>query len=449
MTKFSALTFLLACIASSSVAGATADTLSEAASAPESTSLAETTPAPEIESIQADQDTKSDRYNFLRQQISTGEANIAAEILDGVITELEDQNHRYHDSLVTPLTLLGDAKVELGELTEAVSTYDRARHIARVNDGLFSASQIDVLYRESDALRQLGDISTAAKREEYAYEVANRSLPQYSLELIPPLVRLSDFYIEVGSPLSARSLLNRAMVIHEHHQTNNSLEAVPVLKAIAASHRFERFPAIWVDADQPSDDDRVAPGLRTGDLDNQVRYINSFPRGERALQQVVTIYRAHHGDQAEETIEALLALADWHHMFERSHAASTLYQHVYLAMEDNGNDAQAFFAEPTLLYFPRPPNPDPPKLSRRGDSAQGEVRLSFGVNPSGRVRSLKTEEVVGPRSMNFRVRRSMRVAIFRPRMEAGVISPAPEQTFVYQFPYFELKEKNEPKDETS
>ena len=101
-----------------------------------------------------------------------------------------------------------------------------------------------------------------------------------------------------------------------------------------------------------------------------------------------------------------------------------------------GNDPADFFADPILLYFPVPENPRPPPATDRAEKTMGHVTLSFGVGTSGRIRSLATADSQPPKLMDFRVRRSMRSAIFRPRLVDGEPIVAEDQTYTHEFEYF-------------
>ena len=394
-----------------------------------------------LPTVEALGEAEQQPFSFLASQVAAGEAEEALISLDSEIGRLEQLQHRYHESLLEPVNIRGDAYFALKRFDEALNEYGRAKHIARVSHGLFDPRQIPSVYREAKVLRLLGNVEDAGKREEYAYEVARRSYEDYDQALLPATTRLARFYMNHNNPLAARSLLNRAHLIHQYHNTMNTDEAVTVLRDLAQSHRVERFPPVYIDrADQERTEGVFGARLRNTDLQDQNEFINSFPAGERALQQVVSIQRVRYSEDSKEVLEALIELADWHLMFGRTQTAHTLYEHVYLTAEgpegETVEDAVNLFAEPVLLHFPRPPSPRPPALPKRGDEQTGFVAVTFNVSPTGAVRKLKTLEVDGPKSMNFRVRRSMREAIFRPRMEDGSVAPTEEHTFRYQFSYF-------------
>jgi len=408
------------------------------------------------------------KYAFLQQQIYRGESDDAGAELKDVILSLESESHRYHENLIVPLTLLGDTFMVQKDIDAALDQYDRARHVARVSYGLFDARQLAIVYREADAYRKLGDMSAAAQREEYAYEVMRRSYEGHDIRQIPGLLRLGNFYLGTFNYLAARSMLTRAMSVYTSNEADRSVAAIPILEGIAQTHLFEKFPPFYIDNSNDSRYDNPSPGLTTTDLESQHIAFNNFPSGEKALQKVIEIRRSQSPEDKVATHRAMVALADWHLMFERNRHAHVLYTHVYEEMaqanalhlgtetdSDIATDAHAeqqspvdflnaeeFFAGPILLYLPKPHNPRPPSANKRAKVTQGYVTLGFDVTPTGHVRKLKTLDSQPKRLMDFRVRRSMRLAIFRPQLINGVPVLAKAQTHTYRFDYFPLIEPN-------
>lgn len=381
-----------------------------------------------------------DPLSFIESQIQVGEGEAAEAVLGGVINEIEQSRNRYHEELLLPLTLMGDALSARGAHSEALDMYGRARHIARVNAGLFAPEQLDVVYREAAAHRRVGDFASAGEREEYAFEVAARNVEPYDPKLLPSIQRLAQFYQEMGAPMAARTMYNRALRIHEANKTDKTEAALTTYRALASTYWQERFPPVYIDPDQlnkPS-----GPGAEVGNIDRaaQLSFINSFPAGERALQRVAEIQQTLHGKDSREELKAMIELADWHLMFGRTHAANVLYRHVFAELEAQGENVEALFGKPQLLWFPRPFNPKPPEVENRGSALKGVVNLTYDVSPGGRVRALKTVDNEGPKTMVFRVRRSLRTAVFRPALIEGEPVMTQAQRFAYTFPYFETIE---------
>jgi len=377
----------------------------------------------------------SDEYSFLEQQIFRGEADTAINQLDTAINQLESTHHRYHGALIRPLTLKGDALMVQKNFDGALDNYTRARHIARTANGLFDVSQVEILYREAEAHRKINDLQTSGEREEYALEVVSRSYEPYDMRLVAPLHRLAKFYMQTHNYLAARGLYRRALSVFEANRADHSTAAIETLQGIARSHLLERFPPIYVNN---AEDTRLIgpqPGLNTAELESQQLQFNNFPAGEKALQRVVDIRKNEEPPNPGGTLTAILQLADWHMMFGRTSTASTLYTHIFEEMPSIDEDPAAFFADPTLLYLPSPQDPDLPEDAFNQNVAQGQVSLQFDVTTSGRVRKLKTIASEPPRMMDFRVRRSMRLAQFRPRLVDGTPVHSEMQTYTHDFPY--------------
>jgi tetratricopeptide (TPR) repeat protein len=382
---------------------------------------------------------RDDQYSFLEQQIYAGEADRAQNQLETTVAQIEAVFHRYHEDLTIPLTLLGDALVVQEDYDGALNLYERARHIARVSHGLFDIKQLPIVYREADTFRKIGDLNSAGQSEEYAYEVMHKVYDAQDPALLPVLLRLADFYLETHNYLAARSLYSRAMNVHSSNGTHYTTDAIRTLQGIAQSHKLERFPPFYI---ANVDDNRLqgpTPRLTTSDLETQHIAFNNFPAGEKALQQIVEIRRSESADDSNATLDAIMALADWHLMFGRSDNANTLYTHIYQKMSAKGEDAAGFFANPKLLYLPRPHDPKPPPVSKRLAPTTGVVTLQFDVATSGRIRKLKTVESVPPKLMDFRVRRSMRLAVYRPSLIEGTSVTAVTQTYSHRFDYFPIE----------
>jgi TonB family protein len=379
---------------------------------------------------------ENDRLTYLEQRIARAEAGSAARELESIVLQVEGAYHASHPELVKPLTLLGDAYAAQGEFVEALDQYGRAVYIARVNNGLFDASQLEIVYREADAHTQLGNLMEARNREEYAYEIMKRGFADYDADLIPGLERLARFYLKTHNYLAARVFFKRAMVVHGANGTDMTMAAVPALKGIAHTYRMERFPPFYVVS---VDDSRIGgptPGLDPEELGQQHVSINNFPEGERALQHVIEIAQRQTPADTNLVLDSIMALADWHLLWDRSNEANTLYAHVYNQMAATGQNPMELFGSPTLIYFPEPRPPRPPAGSAGLNQEQGMVTLSFQVTPEGRIKRMRTVHTHPPKMMEFQVRRSMRLAVFRPSLVEGLPQAVDEYTYTYEFPFF-------------
>lgn len=392
-------------------------------------------PQQSISQVLGEQDDNSDQYTHLEQRIERAEAGSAQRELETIVAQVEAVYHPSHPELVRPLTLLGDSLYAQQEYVEALDTYGRALYIARVNSGLFDASQLEIIYREVDTYSQLGDLTEARNREEYAYEIMKRGFADYDPALVEGLKRLARFYLATHNYLAARVFYQRSLTVHRANGTDMSMEAVEALRGIAFTYRMERFPTFHLSS-RATRADGPAPGLAEGDLGMQHVSINNFHEGERALQSIVRILQAQVPVDKVDLRDSIMELADWHLLWARSNEANTLYAYVFKEMTALGENPNELFGAPTLIYLPEPRPPTPPSPALRLEEEQGVVTLQMQVLESGRIKKLKTIHSHPPKLMDFQIRRSMRLAVFRPLLTDGVAQTVDDFTYTYEFPYF-------------
>ncbi|TNF87388.1 MAG: TonB family protein [Gammaproteobacteria bacterium] len=365
----------------------------------------------------------------IEAQIDAGEYEIPKYWLTQKIQEIEDSSHRFDPALVRPITLLGDIQVLEGNYVGALDNYGRAVHLERVNSGLVSAAQLEIVYREAEVYRTLGDFETANEREEYAYHVLQRAYDPYSEDLLPGLFHLAEWYEQTHNIFAARHLYQRATDVMVANGKGQTMEAIPAWSGVARTYRLERFPPIYIDSSQAS------PYANNG---LEVSYgpvtINNFPAGERALQTIIQIHRAHHSPTPV-IAQAILDLADWHLLFEKTREAYPLYEIAYELMEGvEGFPMEDFFGQPKMIHFPAPIDPSAPEVPEQ--TAEGLVTLQFDVTERGSARRLTTLESVPEGMMDFRVRKSIRAARFRPPLVNGEPQLASGYVYTHKFVYY-------------
>jgi len=222
-----------------------------------------------------------------------------------------------------PLLLLGDARLGQGNYPGALESYSQAVQVSRVSDGLFSPSQVEAVYKQSEALQRLGDGEDATRREEYAYEVLARAHGTQDEAMLPGVFRLARWYKNAYNIFAARALYQQALKIHEANGKAGTPQAIPALQGLAETYRMERFPPFYVDDRESGALIAARPSGRFANYDMPLQ-INSFPVAEQALQTVIRIRQEAAGSGPTPVSEANLDLADWHLMWEHFREAHTL-----------------------------------------------------------------------------------------------------------------------------
>jgi TonB family protein len=301
-----------------------------------------------------------------------------------------------------------------------------------VNNGLNAPDQVEIVYREADVLKALGQFQDANDREEYAYHVLTRAHNPNDEALLPGIYHLARWYERTNNVFAARALYQRAGNILEANDKLDTPEAIPALRGIATTHRQERFPPFY-GAELENDPTSVV----TTNTMRQTITVNNFPEGEAALQRIVRIRQAEVPQDPMAVAEAVLDLADWYTLFDKMSRADPLYNHAWEIMASiDAFDVVGHFADPALLYFPAPGGPSPPPVADRGERSTGYVEVAFQVTEDGYVRDLNTVASQPDGLMDFRVRKSLRLARFRPVLVNGVPIARDSFTYRHEFPYY-------------
>ncbi len=144
-------------------------------------------------------------------------------------------------------------------------------------------------------------------------------------------------------------------------------------------------------------------------------------------------------------LKAILDLADWHLLNEQDARAFAWYQQAYIiAQTDPNSDAVAMFSQPKLLYFPRPQDPKLPERLPPTALEKGHVALSYDIDHRGHVKRMKTVDSIPKGLMEFRVRTSVKVTRYRPRILDGLPQPTAAYSFKHSFDYLPRNRKAAP-----
>ena len=291
----------------------------------------------------------------IQAQIDAGEFEIPKLWLDQKILDIEKDSHRFDPALVRPITMLGDIQVLEGDYVGALDNFGRAVHLERVSSGLVSAGQIEIVYREAEVYRTMGNFEAANQREEYAYHVLQRAHDPYSEDMLPGLFHLAQWYEKTHNVFAARHMYQRATDVLTSNGKGLTMESIPAWEGVARTYRLERFPPIYIDG---SDSAAYASSSMQHGYGSVT--VNNFPAGERALQTIVQIHRGY-GSDTPTVANAILELADWHLLFEKTKDAYPLYQIAYEMMETvEGFPVVDYFGHPRVIHFPAPADPDVP-----------------------------------------------------------------------------------------
>lgn len=279
------------------------------------------------------------------------------------LQSLEYQLDRSHPGLTEPLIGLARAHMAGNQFDEADAAVDRAIQIVRMNDGLFTPRQYDLLQLLVEIHHRRGNWSALNEDLEYIKWLYVENFDGSLTEQIQRLMWLSDFHMTAtfedselrqiahlklatglnklavdlvdsapGVPLSLKTGLKYELVLKYHMETQG------IRRGGSTSYKIREFlpGSTFVD--------NRKTGLRK-------RYVY----GLRQLEEIRDAVKATDNDNAEALAMINLHIADWNLLFNESKDPAGDYELIYQSFVDAEVDNEvlyAAFAEPVLL--PRP-----------------------------------------------------------------------------------------------
>lgn len=342
------------------------------------------------------------------------------------IENLESNQGAYGSALSEQLLSLGVKLQSDGEHPEAIALFRRGVHLARINNGLYSAEQIPLLQREISSHIAMGEYSKADERQRYLYRVQMRSLGS-------SLNRADAFMQQAMWQYNAYQLgvnglqYNRLMnmwdlyrlalndIVDREGQTSASLmrplEGMLLAQYLIASYRSESDKSSFSNSDNVSQQ-------HSANRFNTYR-AQSYVKGRSVIQAMYDIQAANQGDTSAETAEALTMMGDWSQWSGENEAALLAYQEAIAELVAQGaaeQDIDEIFGAPVAL----PDYDGARRLPQESGPGESSLQLEFTVNDRGKVRNLERmddNELSG--SQVNRLMRRLRKTRFRPALTMG------------------------------
>ncbi|MEM9255667.1 MAG: hypothetical protein AAGA91_09470, partial [Pseudomonadota bacterium] len=340
-----------------------------------------------------------------------------------LIERVESSEGAYAGALTEHLLSLGQLMQAQGDHEEAIDLFKRGVHLARINEGLYSAGQIPLLQGEINSHIASGDYESADDRQRYLYRVQIRSMKEgdnlatalmqhagwqyqaYQLRLgsqdYARLMDMSAFYQLAAQDISRR----------EGELSPNLLQ--PLYGRLQAQYLIADYD--WGSQMQSVEDDFTARQRR---LQFSAHLASNYRNGSEVISRIYSVEQ--HDNQAlDEQIlteaEALVMLGDWQLYNEERNAAWEYYGRAFEELgklPDAQAQRQAIFGAPVAL-------PDLEGLRPLPDAnsvEEGHILLKFAVTHRGKVVDVKRlDDNDALDSQAYRLMRKLRKTPFRPR----------------------------------
>lgn len=373
---------------------------------------------------------------------------------DQILEDLEIEGGAWSVQIAQELAELGELLQAQGKYKESIDVLDRAVHINRVNNGLFSPNQVPLIQKVVDAHIALGQWDEADDRQQYAFYVQTRAYTigdPRMIEVFDNLARwnIASFYRGIDEDpvprLFQTYMLYRAasesVAIHFGKQDPRYL---PLLHKVAnAADLMGRYTPVGTPAGS-----HINPDLRISSqfIGSPLRPQGREDDGIEALRAIIDYYNDPELPRSEENLveraRALAELGDWYLLRDRRQAAMRTYEEAYEQLAQVENSAELLsqvFGE--IVFLPTFSIFDEQRKEAYGvgpdtGARMGYVDLAFDVNQYGRLSNFEVL-AVQPEEMtraDIQVISSVRSTLVRPKIdEDGAISSELER---YRFNFW-------------
>lgn len=386
------------------------------------------------------------------------------------ITDLENRHGPYAPGLSEQLLGLGSVYQGQGLHQEAIKTFKRGIHLARINNGLNSSEQIPLLEHMIRSLVSIGEYSTADERQTYLYRIQRQVYGDRSVEMASAMMRRAAweweaYNLQLTDGAFTR-LLNMAQLYASVLNNIASREGAysakllePLIGLLQTQNLIMRYsnPSSGFVAGSASD------SLYAEESQFTMLRVSNYKRGQAAIAALKQVYDYNEGEDSLSSISSIIQMGDWHLMHGKRDAAISTYQLAWQTLaareeasaeqgeasaEEGGTGIEeadasveevvettaSWFTEPVMLPdlagFPR----DIPPPS----TVKGYAEVSYYISPRGRVRSLELlnwEDITGDEEAREPVYllRQIKGSLYRPILRDG--EPVATETIQKRYAY--------------
>jgi len=319
-----------------------------------------------------------------RAQYMTGETSASIGNYRDAIERIQSAQDMLATRLIAPLTGLARSLQQGGEFLEAATTYNRAAHISRVNEGPMNLTQSAILSELINLYASQARYAQASDIQAYQLEIYRRSLDATDPKVLDAWRRKGEMLSLAGYHRQAQEHYVAAMDIIRVADGRDSLAQVPLLNDLSASYlshaKAESFTRIEMAREQ--------------------------------LQRAVSITESNAASTNLQLSAVHLRMGDFMQRFGDWKSALGSYRKAWGQLSETSSLRElrnTEFNAPTVLNLPAAG----PALTSLA------VTVTYNVNSRGQVDDARAEEDPANDSAARRALTLARKLVFRPRFDDG------------------------------
>ncbi len=351
------------------------------------------------------------------------------------IAELESSEGVYSDKLAQELANLADVYQQQERHDLAIATFNRSLHLNRINDGLYSKTQLPILDKVIVSLKKQKKWKQVNEQYNYLYWLNNRNFSEQDNNMLQVLIKLANWnltsYAMGYSSNPAQDLYNaysfyqQALNISKNIYGPFDKRNIYILnKKMILSYFFATFDTTTISSSLVENNNFT----KTTGYQQLISFKRtSFSSGKDIILSEIKILENQNKIDYYTISKVKLKLADWYLFFEKKQSAMRLYSEAYqfaILNDDEHTFTKRLFQNPIALpYLPNLLTHTREVISE--DLLQSGIQYiqaSFDVTKHGRAKNIRVVKSNMKESTRLRslALKSLRHTKFRPRLVKGI-----------------------------
>ncbi len=397
---------------------------------------------------------RGDEYQFDDTDLDLPVAGLSLAEHVVKLQDAQSEGGPYSGDMIEPLSDMGRAYQLFNRHPDAVDQFRRAVHLLRVNEGLYTPSQIPVLEALIRSQRALGRMEAVDASREYLYRVQEGALDPSDEKLLKAAVDYSEWKREAYLTRVGSETYLRLLDMHRTHtravekiltvDPDDAAQIPYLYQQVRAGYLIsqydgERYPSFQTTGSAMIGD----PSVSTTKLEwlafQQLRDYN-FRNGRRALDQIVALEGSRDPVNSQALAQAYSALGDWHMWWDRKTRAIQAYEKAAAVLGERSQ-----LGLPVTELFERPLElPIEPVFYTANTTGTATVErkkaravVRFNVSRLGEAKRIEIVELDPPESVEARLALigMLKRFRFRPIIRSGQATVASSIEREYNFHY--------------
>jgi len=323
----------------------------------------------------------------------------------------------YAEDLAEPLQDLGRAYQAEEKHPEAMDFFSRALHLSRINEGLYSPTQLPLLGYMIDSHLAMGQLGDADNKHNYRFRMQQRIYEAGDPALMDATLEYTEWQRQVYLDGFSGNTYRRIVDIHTvHSKVIEQLESEDPADPRIIPHLYERMEAEYLVSQYDGEKEAEFQVNISNSMDVQFamstdlsaqrfQYLREFNyrNGVKTMQRIIELQEAQEHTDPLELARAKIALGDWYMWWDTRARAVQAYEEAWAILDGDGSemtDPDALFTHPVEL--PEVPVFHPGTITPVNDE-RAHATILFNVSRAGRARDVKIVQQTPPGHMGARV----------------------------------------------